>query len=90
MDVRKRSSERQSAARLSPASGQNSMPPQLSKFRPRSRNPPSCQQVLPWLIYAVLGVASLALFVVLWRLARTIAVEKLQRTEPRETPLGHR
>jgi hypothetical protein len=32
--------------------------------------------VLPWLIYAVLGVASLALFVVLWRLARTIAVEK--------------
>ena len=30
----------------------------------------------PWLIYAVLGVASLALFVVLWRLARTIAPEK--------------
>jgi hypothetical protein len=30
----------------------------------------------PWLIYAVLGVASLALFVVLWRLARTVAPEK--------------
>jgi hypothetical protein len=26
----------------------------------------------PWLIYAVLGVASLALFAVLWRLARTV------------------
>jgi hypothetical protein len=32
----------------------------------------------PWLIYAVLGVASLALFVVLWRLARTIAPERQQ------------
>jgi len=30
----------------------------------------------PWLIYAVLGVASLALFAVLWRLARTITPEK--------------
>ena len=30
----------------------------------------------PWLIYAVLGVASLALFVVLWRLARTITPER--------------
>jgi hypothetical protein len=30
----------------------------------------------PWLIYAVLGVASLALFAVLWRLARTLTPEK--------------